>query len=372
MLNDYQLTQWYPKPAVYDAKGWHEMPYLDQGEFYSEFGSFDVSITLPENYLVAGTGELQTVNELELLKKLGKTKFNQQLNYKIEEVVVEKKSFFPAKPVKKTKTETVVRKTKSIGTKTLHYHQENVHDFAWFASKNFLVQYDTLQLKNNVVDLFSFFHKKREKNGLNNIKHMKTALKNYSNWLGEYPYKTASVVIGKQEKEVGMEYPTITYINTPNDLTNTSSVISHELGHIWLYGILASNERDHAWMDEGMNTYYDNKFDNEKKKSNKINKLVDVINSSLFRIKKNMAIDTTSTAFPNMNYYGFKTYLDAANWMENLEQQLGKNVFDSCMKIYYEQWKFRHPYPNDFKNIVEEVSNKNLEEHFAKLHQTEN
>ena len=370
VLNDYQMTQWYPKPAVYDSKGWHEMPYLDQGEFYSEFGSFDVSITVPENYLVAATGELQTVSELELLKKLGKTKFAQQPNYKIEDVVVEKKSFFPSKPIKKIKTENVIKKVKTIGTKTLQYHQDNVHDFAWFASKNFLVQYDTLDLKNNVVDLFSFSHKNREKSTLNNIKYIKSTLKNYSNWLGEYPYKTATVVVGKQNKDDGMEYPTITYINTTSDFVDTRNVISHELGHIWLYGILASNERDHAWMDEGMNTYYDNRFSREKNSKYKIDNGIDVVNQTLFGIHKNIAIDTSSTAFPR-EYYGFKVYTDAGNWMQQLEQQLGKSLFDSCMKTYYQNWKFKHPYPNDFKTIVEEVSQRKLDDHFAKLHLTE-
>ncbi|MBS4044039.1 MAG: M1 family metallopeptidase [Chitinophagaceae bacterium] len=362
VLNDYQLTQWYPKPAVYDAKGWHEMPYLDQGEFYSEFGSFDVSITVPENYLVAATGELQTVSELELLKKLGKTKLAQQPNYKIEDVVVEKKSFFPAKPVKKLKP-LIVTKPKLIGTKTLQYHQDNVHDFAWFASKNFLVQYDTLQLNDKEVDLFSFFPKKREKNSTNNIMYMKRTLKNYSNWLGEYPYKTATVVVGKQEKDDGMEYPTITYINTPNDLTNTNSVISHELGHIWLYGILASNERDHAWMDEGMNTYYDNKAVISQ------NGGLSNIFIALKKIHKNIPIDTASIAYPKQ-YYGLFVYEKAGEWMKELETLLGKNVFDSMMHVYYETWKFKHPYPQDFKNVIESVSGKNIDQHFNKLYST--
>jgi hypothetical protein len=368
VLNDYQITQWYPKPAVYDSKGWHEMPYLDQGEFYSEFGTFDVSITVPENYLVAATGELQTNTELELLKKLGKLKFNQQPNYKIEDVVVEKKSFFPAKPIKKIKTETVVKKAKPIGTKTLQYHQDNVHDFAWFASKNFLVQYDTLQLKEKIVDVFSFSHKKREKNAVKNIAYIKSSLKNYSNWLGEYPYQTATVVLGKQDKEDGMEYPTITYINTSSSFVDTRSVISHELGHIWLYGILASNERDHAWMDEGMNTYYDNRFLKENNKTNVLDDGIDVTNYTLNRIKKNIAIDTISTAFPK-EYYGLKVYEDAANWMLQLEQFLGKDVFDNVMKTYFEQWKFKHPYPNDFKNSIEKSTGKNVDFHFNKLYQ---
>ena len=366
IINDYQITQWYPKPAVYDSKGWHEMPYLDQGEFYSEFGIFDVSISVPENYLVAATGELQTTTELEFLKKIGKTKFAQQPNYKIEDIVVEKKSFFPSKPVKKTKNvELVKSKIKIIGTKTLHYHQDNVHDFAWFASKNFLVQYDTLNLQDKIVDVFSFSHKNREKTSVQNIKNIKSTLNNYSNWLGVYPYKIATVVLGKQDKDDGMEYPTITYINTQNDATSPKDVISHEVGHNWFYGILASNERDHAWMDEGMNTYYDFKTQSEKSIISEDDILT--ISSTLKSLKKYLPIDTISIAYPKDDY-ALMEYMAASNWMQQLENQLGKQIFDSAMKIYYETWKFKHPYPQDFKAVVERVSGKSIDEHFSKLY----
>ena len=165
-----------------------------------------------------------------------------------------------------------------------------------------------------------------------------------------------------------MEYPTITYINTSNNFVDTRDVISHEIGHIWLYGILASNERDHAWMDEGMNTYYDNRFASEKNNSTKQDDGVEVINTALNRIKKNIAIDTVSTVFPK-EYYGLKVYEDAANWMLQLEKYLGKDVFDAAMKTYFEEWKFKHPYPEDFKKTIEIATGKNLDFHFNKLYQ---
>jgi hypothetical protein len=148
----YNITQWYPKPAVYDRKGWHPIPYLDQGEFYSEFGNFDVQITLPKNYVVAATGELQNDDELKwLLKKSKEDIISPQKKYteppqKIKKPTVKK--ITPKKPILKTIKGRLPHPTvqpklsdytddQTAANKTLHYIQTNVHDFAWFASKKF-------------------------------------------------------------------------------------------------------------------------------------------------------------------------------------------------------------------------------------------
>ncbi len=363
---DYQLTQWYPKPAVYDNRGWHEMPYLDQGEFYSEFGNFEVNITVPGNYLVAATGELKTASELDLLKKLGKMKLAEQPNYLVEDEVEIKKSFFPAKPIKKVAI-AAAKETKNMETKTLLFTQNNVHDFAWFASKNFLVQYDTVQLNSKVVDCFNFISKSRERRCKNNVRFIKSTLKNYGKWIGEYPYNTATVVVGKQNKEDGMEYPTITYINIDDSSWSIGEIISHELGHNWFYGILASNEREHPWMDEGMNSFYDKRSEVEPKI---VNSTMNMFFNSLIKIHKNIGIDTNSLAYPKY-YYDLIVYEKAAIWMKQLEKYLGKNVFDSAMNVYYKQYQFKHPYPQDFKRIIEQVSGKNIDKLFAKLYNKE-
>ncbi|RYZ48261.1 MAG: M1 family peptidase, partial [Chitinophagaceae bacterium] len=133
----FQLTQWYPKPAVYDQKGWHPMPYLDQGEFYSEFGSFDVRFTVPKAYAVAATGVLQNEAEKAWLKS--------RENFLLPPVVKQHKP----QPYRsaKAKPKPVVPALPETGeTKTLHYKQDSIHDFALFASKEFIVKSDTLQL----------------------------------------------------------------------------------------------------------------------------------------------------------------------------------------------------------------------------------
>ncbi len=381
ILHDYQITQWYPKPAVYDRFGWHEMPYLDQGEFYSEFGSFEVNITVPENYLVAATGELQDKDELQKLKTLGKTKPESQPNYLTEDEVEVVKTFMAARPIKKGADAKI--QNEKFKTKTLTYKQDNVHDFAWFASKNFLVKYDTLKFANKTIDCFSFFPKKRISKWINYTDAIKSTLKKYSNWVGEYPYNTATVVVGKQNNLDGMEYPTITYINTKDSGYEMLSTISHELGHNWFYGILASNEREHPWMDEGMNTYYDERYSDDyprkisvKSKAGEktyvpdtttIEEEFDQLNYFLNGIQKTIPIDTNAIAYPRQ-YYGLMVYEMGGYWMKRLQGILGKQVFDNVLKTYYQQWKFKHPYPQDFKAVVEQVSGKNIDEHFAKLY----
>ncbi|RYG50689.1 MAG: M1 family peptidase, partial [Chitinophagaceae bacterium] len=243
----YQVTQWYPKPAVYDQQGWHPMPYLDQGEFYSEFGNFDVNITLPSNYVVAATGELQDASEKQWLRS--------------------RKNFDWTAVKKKIKTKGGGYKTirqefpvSSAQTKTLHYRQDLVHDFAWFADKRFIAEIDTCRLPSGkIIEVGTYYPSSQKANWKNTLAYAKDAVRMRSEWIGEYPYGVVSVVQGALEAGGGMEYPTITVIGPIENQKTLDRTIQHEIGHNWFYGILASNERQYPWMDEGLNTYYDNR-----------------------------------------------------------------------------------------------------------------
>jgi len=388
----YQITQWYPKPAVYDKQGWHPMPYLEQGEFYSEFGNFQVSITVPENYVVAATGELQDKDELKWLKGLkaesGKPKAEskkQESENNIESTPGEKK-----KPKKRYQPNTVNKKAKptfseikgsgilSKKTKTLTYVQDSVHDFAWFADKGFKVLHDTLQLKSGkIIHAWSFFLPADSSVWKNSVSFIKKAVRTRSNWMGEYPYHTISVVEAEMGFEGGMEYPTITSISPMKDQESLDMIIEHEVGHNWLYGVLATDERKFPWMDEGMNSYYDNRYYALRYSKNKIEtgnffskRLPADEEKFLYNIqiaeKKDQPIATRSQDFSEINYDAI-AYYKTSFWMRKLEDFLGKKFFDSSMHTYYEQWKFKHPYPEDFKNIVNEVSGKNMDSMFSLL-----
>ncbi|RYG43182.1 MAG: M1 family peptidase, partial [Chitinophagaceae bacterium] len=359
----YQVTQWYPKPAVYDRNGWHPMPYLDQGEFYSEFGSFDVKITVPDNYVVAATGQLQNADELTWLKKRG--------NYEWKPI---------RKRVKRgSSVKTVVQKfpVSSKTLKTLRYKQDRIHDFAWFADKRFIVAHDTSILASGkTVDVFSYYTTEQKKYWSNSVHFAKDALQTRSAWIGEYPYSVVSVVQGPESFGGGMEYPTITVISPQPDEKLLDYTIAHEISHNWFYGILASNERDHPWMDEGLNTYYDNRYTNWKypngeikfggASSMHIRDLERMAFTAKAMTKRDQPINTSSEVFTSTNY-GLTAYYKTGAWLEYAESVLGKDILDKSMQTYYQRWQFKHPQPGDFKQVLEETSDKNLDSLFGWL-----
>jgi hypothetical protein len=355
----YQISQWYPKPAVYDQTGWHPMPYLSQGEFYSEFGNFDVSITLPENYIVAATGELQNEEEKKSLKQRAEI---YEKDLKIFPLV---KKTTPTKPGNKPDTTTPASSSRQ---KTLRYTQDNIHDFAWFADKRFVVNYDTCRLASGkTVDVYTFYTKPEAAYWNNSVKDAKDAIRHYSDLVGEYPYKIVSVVQGPASFGGGMEYPTITVISPINDPKTLDRVIAHEIGHNWFYGILASNERLHPWMDEGMNSYYDTKYAQKKDKQLDPRGTQALLETMIVE-KKDQPIETASENFNEWNY-GLIAYYKTSKWMEVLEAQLGTEVFNKAMQEYYRRWQFKHPHPADLQKVLEEVSGKDLDSAFALLNQ---
>ena len=370
----YQITQWYPKPAVYDRKGWHPIPYLDQGEFYAEFGNYEVQITLPENYVVAATGNLQNESEKQWLKN--RKTYTKEPKSKKQAAQKKKPGNLPSKASAKVESEV----PSSPKTKTLQYTQDNVHDFAWFADKTFSVKRDTLQLPSGkIITVQAFYYSKNGDNWNNCIAMIKRAVLTKSRWLGQYPFNIVSVVDGGNGG--GMEYPTITLLDDGGSEKMLDYVINHEVGHNWFEAILATNERTHPWMDEGMNTYYDNRYalqqygntniDFVKTKMRFINKrMPDDIQHTLLQtvvdVKKDQPIETASEKMTAFNY-NMVTYVKTGDWMKLLEDELGKTVFDNCMQEYYKRWQFKHPYPEDFKKVVEDISGKNVDAVFALL-----
>jgi len=360
----YMITQWYPKPAVYDSKGWHEMPYLDQGEFYGEFGNFDVHITLPSTYIVAATGTLQNRPELDLYKNTGKTNLinpSASLHY---------------------------RPTSPTPLKTLDFHADNVHDFAWFADQNLIINYDTLRLPSGkIIDVFSYFRPGGDKEWRHSIAFIKDAVLHYSKWIGEYDYPAVSAIEGPgNTSSGGMEYPMITLITSPRaGRQDLDGVIAHEVGHNWFYAMLGTNEREHPWMDEGVNTFYEFRYEAEKYHSNtmlgsmipdRIKKLapddfLDAIYNVISQLKTAEPIETPAQDFPSEFDYGLVVYARTAVWMNLMQHAIGKDELAKGMQAYFSNWKFRHPYPEDLQASLETVTHTSLQNFFNLLHSNE-
>ncbi|NTS40925.1 M1 family metallopeptidase [Flavisolibacter sp. BT320] len=352
----FQLTQWYPKPAVYDRNGWHPMPYLDKGEFYSEFGSFVVRFTLPKAYAVAATGVLQNEEEKAWLKG--------RENFQLPPVAKQTRPQ-PYRSAKVKPTPVTPSVPEPGETKTLQYQQDSIHDFALFASKDFIVNCDTLQLPSGrIVNVAAFYTPTQKSTWSEAVRYAKEALRFYSAALGEYPYPVATVVQGPESFGGGMEYPTITVLAPTGTAQELDGLVAHELGHNWFYGILASNERQHPWLDEGLNSYYEGRY--LQSRWGPQSRAAEVLFQHKAANKTDQAIATPSDSLSSINYF-LSAYHKTAEWFKMLEQMLGTETFDAMMRRYYAEWKFRHPQPEDFKAFVADALGAGADEMLAAL-----
>jgi hypothetical protein len=359
----YQICQWYPKPAVFDSKGWHAFPYLSEGEFYSEFGSFRVAITAPSNYVIASSGDMvDNADEQERI----------ETNIQATEAMV--KAGTPPKGA----SPAILSSEK---LKTVTYTLSDVHDFAWFADKSYhiLKSQVTLPYSNRVVDTYCYFADKDAADWFEAPSYVNDAVYNYSKWVGDYPYKVCKAVDGALSAGAGMEYPTITIIASQGNPVALDNVIAHEVGHNWFYGILGSNEREYPWMDEGSNSYYEGrymrlKYPQSSEFNNMIPKWGDKLLHTtsfkpsatqnamyLFVARRNddQALSLHSVDYTTLNY-GAIVYKKTANIYNYLAAYMGQDKFDEMMQAYYSSWKFKHPQPEDFKAHVEKFNGKTM------------
>ena len=371
----YQITQWYPKPAVYDKNGWNPMPYLNQGEFYSEFGSFDVSITIPDNYVVGATGDLQNASEI---------KFMNDLSQKTEDNL---KSLVAKSNKGRVKTPFPPSSAKF---KTIRYTQDRVHDFAWFADKRYVILKGEVEIPGTrkLVDTWALFVPQNAKHWQHAVEYLNDGTYYYSLWNGNYPYSHVTAVDGTISAGGGMEYPNVTVIGNSSSKEELEIVIVHEVGHNWFYGIIGSNERVHGWMDEGINTLNEVRYIQTKYPGN--TRLSDMVLNGRFHLNDldyhdmgdltyrfthtvgaDQPIETHSKEFSSANY-GIIMYQKTGLVFYYLKDYLGDAEFDRVMHVYFDQWKFKHPDPEDLRRLFEKETGKDLSWFFDDLIQTTN
>ncbi len=311
------MAQWYPKLAEYDFEGWHANAYIGR-EFHGVWGDFDVKITIDKNYTIGGTGYLQNPEEIG--------------------------HGYSEKPVKHK------RKVKKL---TWHFKAPKVHDFTWAADPEYI--HDKIIAQDSIT--LHFFYKDNDDIKENWKKlQPKTAqiLTFLSEHIGPYPYKQYSVIQGG---DGGMEYAMCTLITGERKFGSLVGVTAHEFAHTWFQFLLATNEQKHEWMDEGFTSYISSLAMRAVMKDGK-NPHDGALRSYNYLAKTGVEEPQTLHA-DRYNYnmaYGISAYNKGQLFLVQLGYLIGEDNLKKTIKKYFNDFKFKHPTPNDIKRTAEKVS----------------
>jgi len=329
----FSMAQWYPKMAEYDIEGWNTDPYTGR-EFHGVWGNFDVKISLNKDFTVAASGYLQNADEI------GKGYADRQ------------------KPKAKK------------GMVTWHFVAPEVHDFTWAADANYI--HDTYPGPNGVT--LHFFYK-NDPEIIENWKKLQAdtakMMEYYNTNIGPYPYKQYSVVQGG---DGGMEYAMLTLITGGRNYGSLFGVTAHELAHSWFQHVLATNETKHEWMDEGFTSFISALASNEILEQNKDFPLEGSYRGyfNLANSGFEMPQSTNANRYKHNLAYESTAYSKGAVFLGQLAYLVGKEKVFEILQAYFEEWKFRHPQPNDFRRVAERVSGIQLQWYLTDWTQTTN
>jgi hypothetical protein len=370
----YQISSWYPKPAVYDQDGWHPIPLLNQGGHYSEFGNFDVHISVPGNYAVASSGELQDAGEkiwVESLTEVSKNLVKAAVKHRW------------GSPLPKPTADSL------FTNKTLRYTKMHSDEFTWFASDHFLVQHDTIGLASGrIIDAYCFYTDGGTAKWKTGLDYLKRVVRYYSASMVEFPNPCVTIVESGQDKYGDLQYPAIPVVADKPDNLAFDIRIAHSLGLYWTQEIVSPNGRRNPWMTLGMSAYYDNRYalfaqtldgsgrpssahQQEKKQPAAIGiqELNPIIIDELAKQKLDQPICTSADEFSRINYH-FIAFAKSGLWIKALEDSLGTTLFDSCMHVYFQNWQDKHPGPQDFKSIIDGIAGHKTNPLFERLDET--
>ena len=318
---DMTMTQWFPKLAEYDAEGWHPNPYIGR-EFHGVWGNYSVNITIDKDYVVGGTGYLQNANEIG--------------------------HGYTGKEPKKNDSE----------TNTWKFYAPNVHDFAWAADPDYI---HDIKKSESGVDLHFFYKPTVNVEDWKKLQDDSVLLmKFFEENIGPYPWKQYSIIQGG---DGGMEYAMCTMITGERSYSSLLGVTAHEMAHAWFQHLLATNEAKHAWMDEGFTEYITSlsvNFVNNETPEFPHKSSYDryyLLAKSGFEQAQTIHSDRYDYNFA----YGASAYSKGSVFLSQLGYIIGKENLNKTLRRYYEEFKFKHPTPNDFKRIAEKVSDLELE-----------
>lgn len=338
----YEVAQWYPRMAVYDdLGGWNVDPYIGAGEFYQEFGDYEVSLTVPAGFLVAATGTLR--NPADVLTEEQRERLGRARQSATAVAIV---------------TEEEARRggrRAEAGTRTWRFSAENVRDFAFAMAPSF--RWDASDWDGILIQTF---YRPEAKPWEEANRMSRETIRYFSERLARYPYPHATTVEGPIE---GMEYPMLTFVPSYDSRPDLYFVLTHEFGHEWYPMLVGSNERLHPWMDEGFNTFID-----------------------IGSVQRYFPGEAYGDTFPQtpLHYYSahaipgreqpmalrpveqrdlyWAAYFKPALMLRLLRTEvLGVERFDRAFRGYTEAWSFKHPAPADFFRFMEDATGSNLD-----------
>jgi hypothetical protein len=343
----YFIAQWFPKIGVLEDGGWNTHQFHAATEFFADFGVYDVRLTVPSHFVVGASGRETS------------------------------------------------RTANGDGTTTHRYQGEDIHDFAWTASPDFIVvtrRFEHPRLP--AVDMRLLLQPERRSQAERYLAIVSATLQRYGEWFGPYPYGHLTIVDPAfQSQSDGMEYPTLITGRARwlarSDVQTPESTTAHEVGHQWWYGMVATNEFEHAWMDEGFTTYATARVLDEAFNPNRLEArffggfvpwpirdvlLTRVDNDRLAGYRLNAEADAPWT--PTFEYWPASatsiTYNKTALWLHTLERRLGWPTMRMILATYFDRWKFRHPTPADFFDVVREVSGQGHVAFFDEVYRSSN
>ncbi|MDE5493429.1 M1 family metallopeptidase [Elizabethkingia meningoseptica] len=341
----FTVAQWYPRVEVYDdLKGWNTVPYLGPAEFYLEYGNFDVTITAPDNFYVVASGELQNPRDV----------------YSSEQI----KKWDEAKNSEKT---VVIRSAAEAGTnsgkggtKTWKFKMNQSRDFAFAASPAFILDAARINLPSGKKTLAISAYPV-ESDGQNawsrSTEYTKASIEHYSKQWFEYPYPNAVNVAGITN---GMEYPGIVFCEYQAKGSGLWGVTDHEFGHTWFPMIVGSNERKHAWMDEGFNTFI-NGISTAAFNNGEYSRKMQGRGMARYLFDAKLEpVDTPPDAMREASIGALAYYKPGMALKVLRENVLGKERFDKAFREYINRWAYRHPAPDDFFRTMENVAGEDL------------
>ncbi|QHS54301.1 M1 family metallopeptidase [Mucilaginibacter sp. 14171R-50] len=345
----YTVAQWYPRMYVYDdIMGWNAVPYTGPGEFYLEYGDFDLNITAPANHIVVASGELQNPQDVytpEQLKRWAQAE-------KSEQTVMIRSANEVTSPA-----------SRPAGKKELtwHFKIKNARDASWGSSAAFIVDAAKMDLPSGKKSIaISAYPVESDGNDAwgRSTEYVKKSIEYNSQKWFEYPYPAATAVAGRVG---GMEYPGIVFCGFKAKKSQLWGVNDHEFGHTWFPMIVGSNERLYGWMDEGFNTFINTLSTADFNKGEYASKKQDMHKAGAFV--------TSAQMEPIMSYpenlkeanTGWMLYFKPGMGLTMLRETiLGPERFDYAFRTYIARWAFKHPTPDDFFRTMENASGENL------------